>query len=64
VILALVDKYVLGGLQEMTDQAIFRVSPFREMGEARGVLRRFGGDPQRMRATVTELQRRLYAEAA
>jgi len=34
------------------------------MGEARGVLRRFGGDPQRLRATVTELQRRLYAEAA
>ena len=64
VILALVDKYVLGGLQEMTDQAVFRVSPFREMGEARGVLRRFGGDPQRLRATVTELQRRLYAEAA
>jgi hypothetical protein len=40
VILALVDKYVLG------------------------VLRRFGGDPQQFRATMTELQRRLYAEAA
>ena len=64
VILALVDKYVLGGLREMTDPAVFRVSPFREMGEARGVLRRFGGDPQRFRATMTELQRRLYAEAA
>jgi hypothetical protein len=47
-------------LREMTDPAIFRVSPFREMGEARGVLRRFGGDPQRFRATMTELQRRLY----
>lgn len=61
VILALVDKYVLGGLREMTDPAVFRVSPFREMGEARGVLRRFGGDPQQFRATMTELQRRLYA---
>jgi hypothetical protein len=40
VILALVDKYVLG------------------------VLRRFGGAPQQFRATMTELQRRLYAEAA
>lgn len=64
VILALVDKYVLGGLREMTDPAVFRVSPFREMGEARGVLRRFGGDPQRFRTTMAELQRRLYAEAA
>ena len=64
VILALVDKYVLGGLREMTDPAVFRVSPFREMGEARGVLRRFGGDPQQYRAAMTELQRRLYAEAA
>lgn len=64
VILALVEKYVLGGLREMTDPAVFRVSPFREMGEARGVLRRFGGDPQRFRAAMTELQRRLYAEAA
>lgn len=64
VILALVDKYVLGGLREMTDPAVFRVSPFREMGEARGVPLRFGGDAQRFRATMTELQRRLYAEAA
>jgi len=64
VILALVDKYVLGGIREMTDPAVFRVSPFREMGEARGVLRRFGGDPLRFRATMAELQRRLYAEAA
>ena len=63
-ILALVDKYVLGGLREMTDPAVFRVSPFREMGEARGVLRRFGGDPQRFRAAMNELQRRLYADAA
>ena len=64
VILALVDKYVLGGLREMTDPAVLRVSPFREMGEARGVLRRFGGDPQRFRAAMSELQRRLYADAA
>lgn len=61
VILALVDKYVLGGLREMTDPAVFRVSPFREMGETRGVLRRFGGDAQRFRETLNELQRRLYA---
>lgn len=61
VILALVDKYVLGGITEMTDPAIFRVSPFREMGEARGVLGRFGGDPQRFVDAMAELQNRLYA---
>ena len=48
----------------MTDPAVFRVSPFREMGAARGVLRRFGGEPQRFRAAMNELQRRLYADAA
>ena len=61
VILALVSKYELGGLKEMTDPTVFRVSPFREMGEARGVLRRFGDDPRRFQATMTEIQRRLYA---
>jgi len=61
VILALVDKYELGGLKEMTDPEVFRVSPFREMGEVRGVLHRFGGNPERFRETMSELQRRLYA---
>lgn len=61
VVLALVEKYVHGGLKEMTDPAIFRVSPFREMGEVRGVLRRFSGDPKRLSATIIELQQRLYA---
>ena len=61
VLLALIAKYELGGLQEMTNPTIFRVSPFREMGEARGVLRRFGGDVQQFRQAMAELQRRLYA---
>ncbi|MFN8439652.1 MAG: DEAD/DEAH box helicase family protein [Caldilineaceae bacterium] len=61
VVLALIDKYEHGGLKEMTDPTIFRVSPFREMGEVRGVLRRFGGDASRLTATIVELQRRLYA---
>lgn len=60
VILALLDKYELGGLGELTNPAIFRVSPFREMGEVRGVIARFG-DAARLRATIDELQRRLYA---
>ncbi|HSH81766.1 MAG TPA: type I restriction-modification enzyme R subunit C-terminal domain-containing protein [Herpetosiphonaceae bacterium] len=61
VVLALLEKYELGGLREMTDPAVFRVSPFREMGEVRGVLSRFGGDARLLRITIDELQRRLYA---
>lgn len=60
VILALLAKYELGGIKQITDPAIFRVSPFREMGEVRGVVARFG-DARRLRETVDELQRRLYA---
>ena len=61
VILALLEKYELGGLKEMTNAGVFRVSPFREMGEVRGVINRFGGDAQRLRNAVDEIQRRLYA---
>ena len=61
VILALVSKHELGGLKEMTDPTVFRVSPFRERGEARGVLRRFGDDRRRFQAMMTGIQRRLYA---
>ncbi|MFL5804838.1 MAG: EcoAI/FtnUII family type I restriction enzme subunit R [Roseiflexaceae bacterium] len=60
VILALLDKYELGGLSQISDPAIFRVSPFREMGEVRGVIARFG-DAQRLRMALDELQQRLYA---
>ncbi|MEZ4859734.1 MAG: type I restriction-modification enzyme R subunit C-terminal domain-containing protein [Caldilineaceae bacterium] len=61
VILALLEKYELSGLQEMTNPRVFRVSPFREMGEVRGVLNRFGGDAEQLRRTLVEIQQRLYA---
>lgn len=61
VIYALLGKYELGGLRQITDPRIFRVPPFQQMGDVRGVLRRFGGDPAQLRHTMTELQRRLYA---
>lgn len=37
---------------------------FREMGKRTRRAAPLDGDPQRFRATITELQRRLYAEAA
>lgn len=61
VLLALLQKYELGGLKQLTDPNIFRVSPFREMGEVRGVIKRFGGQPQQLRHALDEMQRRLYA---
>lgn len=62
VIYALLSKYELGGLKQITDPAIFRVSPFQQMGEVRGVIRRFSGDAQKLRQTMDEIQYRLYAE--
>jgi type I restriction enzyme R subunit len=61
VIYALLSKYELGGIRQISDPRIFRVPPFRQMGEVRGVIGRFGGDTARLRQTLDELQRRLYA---
>jgi type I restriction enzyme R subunit len=60
VILALLDKYRVGGVEEMADPRVFRLSPFREMGRAVGVIRRFGG-PEQLQSTVREMQERLYS---
>jgi type I restriction enzyme R subunit len=59
--MALLEKYEIGGLNQITNPAIFRISPFREMGETRGIVNRFGGDVKHLRQTLDELQRRLYA---
>ena len=59
VILALLDKYRLNGVSEMGSPDVFRLSPFREMGQAPGVIKRFGG-AEPLRTTLGEMQRRLY----
>jgi hypothetical protein len=50
----------MGDLRQITDPRIFRVPPFRQMGDVRDVIRRFGGDPARLRQTLADLQHRLY----
>lgn len=60
VLTAMMEKYRLGGLRQITDPAIFRLPPFKAMGELRGVSQRFG-DASALRQTMVELQRRLYA---
>jgi type I restriction enzyme, R subunit len=59
VILALLDKYRLAGVPEMARPEIFRLSPFREMGQAPGVIKRFGS-ADALRRTLHEMQQRLY----
>lgn len=61
VIEALLEKYSEGGLRQLTDSRVFRLPPFRSMGEFSGVVKRFGGE-HALRETIHELQRRLYSE--
>ncbi|MEW6179132.1 MAG: EcoAI/FtnUII family type I restriction enzme subunit R [Chloroflexota bacterium] len=61
VIETLLEKYGEGGLRQLTDPLIFRLPPFRSMGELNGVARRFGGT-EALRETIRELQWRLYSE--
>ena len=61
VILALLDKYRLAGVEEMVNPEIFRLSPFREMGQVSGVVQRFG-TINNLRLTLNEVQQRLYRE--
>jgi type I restriction enzyme R subunit len=60
VILALLDKYRVGGVEEIADPRVFSLSPFREMGQVVGVIQRFG-DAEQLKETVREMQRRIYA---
>jgi type I restriction enzyme R subunit len=59
VVEALLEKYRLSGVDEITNPKVFRLPPFRAMGELRGVTQRFGG-AEPLRQTLAELQRRLY----
>lgn len=46
-------------MNEIASADVFRLSPFREMGQAPGVSARFGG-AEGLRNTLGEMQRRLY----
>ncbi len=61
VIETLLEKYGEGGLRQLTEPRVFRLPPFRSMGELNGVARRFGG-ADALRETIRELQWRLYSE--
>lgn len=60
VILALVDKYRAAGIEEIADARVFRLPPFLEMGQAPGVVQRFGST-ETLQDSLREMQQRIYA---
>jgi len=61
VILALLDKYRIGGIEQITRPEVFRTPPFDKMGYLRGVAAVFGGF-DKLKSAIEELQRGLYSE--
>ena len=63
IILELLEKYRVIGIEELADARVFSVQPFRQMGGAVGISRIFGGTEQLQEALV-QIQSRLYSEEA
>ncbi|MFZ5826723.1 MAG: EcoAI/FtnUII family type I restriction enzme subunit R [Bacillota bacterium] len=63
VVMALLEKYRLWGIEEMTSPSVFRLAPFREMGQAPGVIRRFGS-VEALREALHQMQIKLYRKDA
>ena len=59
VLVSLLDKSRAHGIDEISDARVFRLPPFLEMGQAPGVVRRFGS-ADRLRKSMQELQQRIY----
>jgi type I restriction enzyme R subunit len=59
VLLALLDKYRVGGIEEISRPEVFRIPPFDKMGFLRGVAKLFGGF-ENLRKALDALQRGLY----
>jgi type I restriction enzyme R subunit len=63
IILELLEKYRVVGIEELADARVFSVQPFRQMGGAVGVSRIFGGT-DKLQETLIQIQSRLYSEEA
>ena len=62
IIFSLLDKYRIGGIQQISKPDIFRVPPFDKMGYLRGVAQVFGGF-DKLREALDGLQTGLYKNA-
>jgi len=60
VLLALLDKYRVGGIEEISKPEVFRIPPFDKMGFLRGVAKLFGGF-ENLRKALDALQKGLYS---
>ncbi|MEM2998238.1 MAG: DEAD/DEAH box helicase family protein, partial [Thermoproteota archaeon] len=61
VILELVDRYRIAGVDEITDPRIFRTPPFDKMGALKGVIEIFGGlEP--LKEVIQDIEKGLYPE--
>lgn len=59
ILLALLDKYRIGGIEEISKAEVFRIPPFDKIGFLRGVAKLFGGF-DKLREALDQLQRGLY----
>ncbi|GBC73267.1 Putative DNA repair helicase RadD [archaeon HR04] len=60
VLLALLDKYRVGGIEEISKPEVFRIPPFDKMGFLGGVAKLFGGI-ENLRNALDALQKGLYS---
>jgi len=61
VLLELVDRYRIAGVDEITDPRIFRTPPFDKMGYLKGVIEIFGGLDQ-LKDAIRNIELGLYPE--
>ena len=59
VMLALLDKYRIGGVEQITRAEVFRLPPFDRLGYLRGVAEIFGG-MDKLKQAISMLERGLY----
>jgi len=60
IVQALLDKYRVGGVDEISTSDAFRTTPFTEMGGMRGLVEVFGS-PAAVGEMLLDVQRRLYS---
>ena len=61
VLLELVDRYRMAGIDEVTDPKVFRTPPFDKMGYLQGVIKIFGGIEQ-LKEAIRLIEEGLYPE--
>ena len=61
VILELVDRYKMAGIDEITDPRVFRTPPFDRMGALKGVIELFGG-LEELKRVIHDIEIGLYPD--